>query len=81
MPTCCKLMQSAFTEVFRRHVTLVYRAALHQLEGDSHQAEDVTQVVFTTLALKAKFLSSHKVLAARLYSTTHYVVANSRRAS
>ena len=34
----------------QRYVDLVYSAALRQVPGDTHRAQDVAQVVFTTLA-------------------------------
>ena len=62
-------------------MSLVNCAALRQLGGDSHLTKDVTQQVFTALANKAPSLSRDTmVLAAWLYVTAHYTVANVRRA-
>ncbi len=33
--------QSAFAEVVRRNVDLVYGAAVRRVEGDRHRAEDI----------------------------------------
>ena len=49
--------ESAFTELIRRHVDLVYSAALRLAGGDIHRAQDVTQQVFTELARQAQRLS------------------------
>jgi RNA polymerase sigma factor (sigma-70 family) len=72
--------QDAFTEIVRRHVDLVYGAALRRLCGDASLAKDVTQKVFTALAAKAD--SPHKIthLSAWLYGTTRFTVSHAVRA-
>lgn len=45
--------EEAFAELVTRHVGLVYSAALRQLWGNPHLAQDIAQVVFTRLASKA----------------------------
>ncbi len=72
--------ESAFAELVRLRVSLVYFAALRQLGGDAHRAEDVTQVVFSTLASKAPSLIARTNLAGWLHTTTRYAAATARRA-
>lgn len=62
--------EAAFAELVRRHVDLVYSAALRRAGGDIHRAQDVTQQVFTELARNAKRLVKHPALAGWLYTTT-----------
>lgn len=71
--------EAAFTELVRRYVDLVYSAALRQLGGDAHRAEDVAQIVFTTLARKARLLTRHPVLAGWLYTATQHAAAKAIR--
>ncbi|MEO6006110.1 MAG: sigma-70 family RNA polymerase sigma factor [Opitutus sp.] len=70
--------QDAFSELVRRHVSLVYHAALRQL-GNVDQAEDVTQVVFIDLARKAAALRHRSVLSGWLHTSTRFAVSNLRR--
>lgn len=71
--------EAAFAELVARHLDLVYSAALRQVAGDAHAAQDVAQVVFTTLARKAAAVAGHPVLAGWLYTTTHLAAAKLRR--
>ena len=71
--------EAAFDELVRRHVDLVYSAALRQLNGDAHLAEDVAQSVFTDLARKAASLWRREDLAGWLYTSTHFAAAKTAR--
>jgi RNA polymerase sigma factor (sigma-70 family) len=67
--------EEAFAELVRRHVNLVYSAALRQVGGDAHLAHDVAQSVFTDLARKAGPLSRRESVSGWLY-TSAYFAAN-----
>ena len=67
--------QSAFAEVVRRRVDLVYSAAARRV-GDRHLAEDVTQAVFLILSRKAGSIGLHTPLAGWLLRTVRYAAAN-----
>jgi len=71
--------EAAFAELVRRYLNLVYFAALRQVGGDAHRAEDVTQNVFTLLARKASALTRHQTLAGWLHTTTRYVASEALR--
>ena len=62
--------EAAFAEIVHRHVDLVYSAALRQMRGDHHRAQEVTQMVFVSLARKAADLMRHPSLPGWLYRST-----------
>ncbi|MGH7975639.1 MAG: sigma-70 family RNA polymerase sigma factor [Limisphaerales bacterium] len=67
--------QDAFGELVKRHVNLVYSAALRKTNGDEHLAKDVAQTVFTDLARKANSLSRRENLTGWLYTSAHFAAA------
>ncbi len=71
--------EEAFGELVGRHLGLVYSAALRQVAGDAHLAEDVAQRVFADLARKAGSLTDRPVLNGWLYTSTHYAAAKAVR--
>jgi RNA polymerase sigma factor (sigma-70 family) len=71
--------EKAFAELVKRHVDLVYSAALRHANGDAHAAEDIAQEVFKNLAGKAARLVNHASLAGWLYVNARFVASNFRR--
>jgi RNA polymerase sigma factor (sigma-70 family) len=67
--------EDAFAELVKRHVNLVYSAALRQVNGDEHFAKDVAQAVFTDLARKAGSLARRENLTGWLYTSAHFAAA------
>ena len=61
--------EDAFAELVRRHLGLVYSAALRQVRSPQ-LAEEVSQSVFTDLARNAARLKPNTVLSAWLYQVT-----------
>jgi len=72
--------EAAFAELVRTHLDLVYFAALRQVGGDAHRAQDVAQTVFTDLARKAASLTGRATLAGWLHTSTRFAAAKARRA-
>jgi RNA polymerase sigma factor (sigma-70 family) len=66
--------QAAFAEIVRRHINLVYSVAF-RYTGNSHEAQDVAQVVFIILAQKAARLREGTILPGWLYETTRFTAA------
>lgn len=65
--------EDAFAELVRRHLNLVYAAALRRTGGLHALAEEIAQNVFTALARQAAQLSYHPTLTGWLYRTTRNV--------
>ncbi len=72
--------ETAFAELVRQNIALVYSAALRQVNGDGPAAEDVAQAVFTDLARKAPGLTNHPSLTGWLYTSTRYLASKVCRA-
>lgn len=71
--------ETAFRELVRRHIDLVYSAALRQSGGRTDLAADITQMVFAALARKAVFLTGHTALRGWLYTCTRHLAARTMR--
>ena len=71
--------EAAFAELTRRHLDLVYSAALRLMNGDGHTAQDVTQQVFTEVARQAPRLARHPALVGWLYTTTRLIALRMQR--
>jgi RNA polymerase sigma factor (sigma-70 family) len=71
--------EDAFAELVRRHVNLVYSAALRQVGGDGHLAQDVAQTVFSDLARKAPALVHRATLTGWLYTSARFAAAKTVR--
>lgn len=72
--------EDVFAELVRRHVNLVYSAALRQVGGDAHLAQDVAQTVFNDLARKASALARRASLTGWLYTSARFAAAKLVRA-
>jgi RNA polymerase sigma factor (sigma-70 family) len=71
--------EDAFQELVSRHINLVYSAALRQLPGLNHLAEDASQLVFAELARKAQALVGHPSIRGWLFVCTRHVAMKMRR--
>jgi RNA polymerase sigma factor (sigma-70 family) len=70
---------SAFAELVKRHVNLVYFTALRMVRQPA-LAEDIAQLVFVQLARKAPAIREGNALPGWLYRVTHCQAANALRA-
>ncbi|MEO6996085.1 MAG: sigma-70 family RNA polymerase sigma factor [Lacunisphaera sp.] len=71
--------ERAFAEIVRRHLDLVYAAALRRTGGRAHLAGEIAQIVFTDLARKAPTLSRHPALTGWLHRSTRYAAIDAVR--
>ncbi|HEY3760753.1 MAG TPA: TIGR03435 family protein [Verrucomicrobiae bacterium] len=67
--------ETAFSELVRRYIALVYSTAL-RFTSNPHHAEEIAQAVFVILAQKAGTLSSRVILSGWLYQTARLTAAN-----
>jgi RNA polymerase sigma factor (sigma-70 family) len=65
--------EPAFRELLTRYLDLVYSTAVRLVDGDTHRAEDVAQIVFTDLARMASKLSASTTLGGWLHRHTCFV--------
>lgn len=72
--------EDAFTELVRRHLAIVYSSALRQMR-DAHQAEDVTQAVFTSFARCAGRIGPKTLISGWLLTATRYIASNARKSA
>lgn len=63
--------EEAFAELVRRHIPLVYSAALRHVGTPAH-ADEITQAVFILLAHKVGKLGANTILEGWLYETTRF---------
>ena len=70
--------EAAFTELVRRHASMVYGAALRQT-GNPHQAQEVTQAVFLLLVRKAPGMNDSVVLGSWLFRAAQYAANDLRK--
>lgn len=70
----------AFAELVRRHAGMVRRTC-RRITGSEHDADDLTQLVFTLLAERAESLVSHQSIAGWLYNTAWHLSSRMLRAA
>jgi RNA polymerase sigma factor (sigma-70 family) len=67
---------AAFRELVDRYINLVYSTALRRVDGDTHRAQDICQIVFLDLARTASKLSSAVMVGGWLHRHTCFVALN-----
>jgi RNA polymerase sigma factor (sigma-70 family) len=71
--------ETAFGELTRRYVNLVYSTALRRVNGDAHLAEDVAQMVFIDLARMAPKLNREILIGGWLHKHTLHLASHVMR--
>src|SRR4051812_1627407 len=71
--------EKGFATLVRRHINMVYSAALRQVQ-DPHTAADVTSAVFIILARKGGNLGQHVIIPAWLHRVTSFTARKAVRA-
>src|SRR5437763_888450 len=71
--------EEAFAELVRCRLNLVYSAAMRQVNGDAHLAQDIAQTIFADLARKARTPSGRHSLIGWLYTSTHFAASKAVR--
>jgi RNA polymerase sigma factor (sigma-70 family) len=71
--------ESAFRELVSRYVNFVYSTALRLVDGNTQLAEDVTQLVFISLAKKGRVLSEEVMLGGWLHQCTYHLATKAAR--
>ena len=71
--------ENAFRELVSRYLDLVYSTALRRVDGDTHRAQDIAQLVFTDLANQAGNFSPEVMLGGWLHRHTCFIAANTLR--
>lgn len=71
--------EAAFGQVVSNYVDLVYSTALRLVDGDTHRAEDVAQMVFVNLARVARKLPADVKLGGWLHRDTCFTASTIMR--
>jgi RNA polymerase sigma factor (sigma-70 family) len=71
--------EEAFTRLVEQHIALVYATARRMVCGDEALAKDISQMVFTDLARKARGLPPNVVLSGWLYRHTTFTASKMLR--
>ncbi|MGC4074384.1 MAG: sigma-70 family RNA polymerase sigma factor [Nibricoccus sp.] len=73
--------EPAFAELVRRHLDLVYAAALRQTDGNIHLSREIAQSVFTDLARKAGSLNRSTILVGWLHTAVRFAASKAMRSA